>query len=615
MKTPVLSLRVPDYEGVRVSFQTPKTVEEVLAAIHKKDYLLPAIQREFVWGKRQIVKLVDSLMRGYPIGSFLFWQVEPDMAQEHTFYDFLTDYHQRDHPYATKAVVPAGTGTMAILDGQQRLTSLNLALYGSHAEKKKYAWWNSADAFPVTRLYLNLADDPVDEELGIRYDLRFLTDAEATAPEGEPDRWFRVGDVLGIDDAGPAMLDKVMERGLPDVQRAYKRLFDLHQAFRVAKPLNYYLVTDQNPDKVLEIFVRVNSGGTTLSYSDLLLSMATNQWKDLDAREEVRSLVQELNTGGSRQFSFSKDLVLKSALMMAGVDMRFRVSNFTKANMAKVEYEWLEIEKALLRAANLLRSFGFSSGNMTADSVVVPLAYYLFRRGVTDSYLESSADAPDRERIRGWVTRSLIKRGIWGSGLDTILVRLRSALDAHPTAEFPVEALEKEMTVLGKSLTFEPTEIDELLNLQYQQQRTFAVLSVLYPGLDLSKSFHEDHVFPKSRFTRKRLTAAGIPAEKVEDYVGAFNALPNLQLLAGTANVEKQATMPGEWIKTAFATDAQREAYEITNDLTGLDLGLDGFPAFVETRKARMRDRLVAALGTSSMQRDEVALTASSSEP
>ena len=66
--------------------------------------------------------------------------------------------------------------------------------------------------------------------------------------------------------------------------------------------MNHYLVTDQDADKVLEIFVRVNSGGTPLSYSDLLLSMATNQWQDLDAREEVRDLVQELNTGGSRQF-------------------------------------------------------------------------------------------------------------------------------------------------------------------------------------------------------------------------------------------------------------------------------------------------------------------------
>ena len=59
-----------------MSFQTPVTVQAVLEGIHRKDYLLPAIQREFVWDPDQIRQLVDSLMRGYPIGSFLFWKVD-----------------------------------------------------------------------------------------------------------------------------------------------------------------------------------------------------------------------------------------------------------------------------------------------------------------------------------------------------------------------------------------------------------------------------------------------------------------------------------------------------------------------------------------------------------
>ena len=82
-------------------------------------------------------------MRGYPVGSFLLWEVMPETAQLYTFYEFLTNYHERDNPYADRATVPTGTGTTAVLDGQQRLTSLNIALYGSFAEKKKYAWWNS----------------------------------------------------------------------------------------------------------------------------------------------------------------------------------------------------------------------------------------------------------------------------------------------------------------------------------------------------------------------------------------------------------------------------------------------------------------------------------------
>ena len=107
---------------------------------------------------------------------------------------------------------------------------------------------------------------------------------------------------------------------------------------------------------MLEIFVRVNSGGQPLSYSDLLLSMATNQWSsEPGAREEVRSLVTELN---SRQFDFSKDIVLKTALMIAEVDLQFRVSNFTKTNMAAVEYRWEDIRTALILATELLKQAG-----------------------------------------------------------------------------------------------------------------------------------------------------------------------------------------------------------------------------------------------------------------
>ena len=580
-----------------MSFQTPRSIEEMLTAIHKREYLMPAIQREFVWGADQITKLVDSLMRGYPVGSFLLWDVKPETAQSYTFYEFLTNYHERDNPYADKATVPSGNGTTAVLDGQQRLTSLNIALYGSYAEKKKYAWWNSADAFPVKRLYLNLVDEPDDEELGTKYDLRFLADREAAPAEGEANKWFRVGAVLDLANAGPAIMRELEQRGIAGSADAFQRLYDLYEAVRVLKPMNYFLVTDQDADKVLEIFVRVNSGGTTLSYSDLLLSMATNQWQELDAREEVRSLVSEINSNAGRQFSFSKDVVLKTALTIADVDVRFKVTNFTQGNMAKVEAVWPQIKGALLRAATLLQQFGYNERNLTANSVIVPVAHYLHLHGAGDSYLDSTADAADRLALQRWVTRSLVKRGIWGSGLDTLLTRIRDVLRTNAEGGFPVAAVEEAMAAVGKSLAFDNAEIDELLNLKYAGQRTFSVLSVLYPGLDLSKKFHEDHIFPKSRFTKKKLTEAGVPADKIDDYLAAVNLLPNLQLLAGTANIEKQDSLPAAWIEAAFPSEDKRATYLAENDLGGLPLDLSDFTAFFEQRKQRIRKRLFAALG------------------
>lgn len=475
---------------------------------------------------------------------------------------------------------------------------MNIALYGSFAEKRKYAWWNSADAFPVKRLYLNLVDEPDDEELGTKYDLRFLTDREASPADGQVDKWFRVGAVLGLANSGLAIMKELGGRGLSGSEEAFERLDALYQAVRVLKPMNYFLVTDQDADKVLEIFVRVNSGGTTLSYSDLLLSMATNQWQELDAREEVRSLVSEINSNAGRQFSFSKDVVLKTALTIADVDVRFKVTNVTQGNMAKVEAAWPQIKGALLRAATLLQQFGYNERNLTANSVVVPVAHYLHLRGAGDSYLDSTADAADRLALQRWVTRSLVKRGIWGSGLDTLLTRIRDVLRTNSTNGFPVTAVEEAMATVGKSLAFDNAEIDELLNLKYAGQRTFSVLSVLYPGLDLSKKFHEDHIFPKSRFTKKKLLDAGVPLDKVDDYLAAVNLLPNLQLLAGTANIEKQDGLPAEWIDTAFPSKDKRATYLAENDLDGLPLDLADFTSFFEQRKQRVRTRLLATLGT-----------------
>lgn len=142
-----------------------------------------------------------------------------------------------------------------------------------------------------------------------------------------------------------------------------------------------------------------------------------------------------------------------------------------------------------------------------------------------------------------------------------------------------------------------PVKDKRRLNLKYASQRTFAVLSVLYPGLDLSKKFHEDHIFPKARFTKKKLAAAGIAAEKVDTYLEAVNLLPNLQLLAGTANTEKQDALPAQWIDKAFPNSQKRDTYLAENDLDRLPLDPADFMEFFEQRKQRVRERLLQALG------------------
>ena len=125
-----------------MAFQTPITIKEVLTSIQRLDYILPAIQREFTWDTDQICGFFDSLMQGYPVGSFLFWKVEPERTKDYSWYGFMKDFHRKKNRHCQVLDVPEKP-VVAILDGQQRLTSLNIGLRGSHAEKEPRKWWDN----------------------------------------------------------------------------------------------------------------------------------------------------------------------------------------------------------------------------------------------------------------------------------------------------------------------------------------------------------------------------------------------------------------------------------------------------------------------------------------
>jgi len=127
-------------------------------------------------------------------------------------------------------------------------------------------------------------------------------------------------------------------------------------------------------------------------------------------------------------------------------------------------------------------------------------------------------------------------------------------------------------------------------------------LAMLYPGIDLTQAFHVDHIFPRSLFTRSKLTKAGIPTEQREAYFNAVDSLPNLQLLPGIPNIEKQATLPSEWLLGPhFPTAEKRERYLEQNDLQGLPLELEHFLAFHAARRELMASRLREIVATKTL--------------
>jgi len=572
------------------------TISAAIEEISANNYVLPAIQREFVWKTEQIERLFDSLMQGYPFGAFLFWKVHPDTAPNFQFYGFVRNYHQQKGAHCPKIETTKGAGVTAVLDGQQRLTALNIGLRGSMSLKAKGKHRNNPDAYPARQLYINLLHDGSETDNGARYEFKFLESAPSIPTDGE--FWFKVGAVLGFDEQED-IPEYIEEFKLNKEQRASSRrvLNRLFAAIRKDQTIAYYEESSQELNRVLNIFIRLNSGGTILSYSDLLLSIAVAQWTDLDAREEIHGLVDKLNDIGAG-FNFSHDFVLKAGLMLSDIaSVGFKVDNFTKDNMATLQDNWPAICAALTRTVQLADSLGLFESNLKAESSLLPIAYYMFAIGSPDGFEAKSKYKTQRMSIKSWLYKSLLKpSGIWGSGLDSLLTALREVLRNNESDSFPEQELASAMRKRGKSLSFGEEEISELLDMPYGDKRSFLLLSVLFPHVDLNNQFHVDHVFPISRFSLAKLTKEGYSEEYQKTLRSSANSITNLQLLEGQKNIEKNAILPFDWLKLSFDSEVKRQNYCNLNSLGDIPENLDGFLSFANKRRERMKSDLQVKL-------------------
>ena len=180
----------------------------------------------------------------------------------------------------------------AVLDGQQRLTSLYIGFTGTYSYKRARVWWEDTEkALPTRQLYLNVLEKaPEDDaEVGRIYEFKFLTSDEYLAA---PKKWFLVGRIL--DKADVYLFNKMLQAdGFQECEFSMRALAKLHAVTHTDRIINYYRVENSDMERALNVFVRVNSGGEPLDLSDMLMSTAIAHWKT-DARKAILGLVDEI---------------------------------------------------------------------------------------------------------------------------------------------------------------------------------------------------------------------------------------------------------------------------------------------------------------------------------
>jgi len=576
-----------------MAYQTAISIKTAIDNIKKNHYVLPSIQREFVWSTDQIETLFDSLMRDYPISTFLFWKVDKNRIKDFQFYEFLRHYHEKDNRHNRKIELSNDEDVIALLDGQQRMTSIYVSLTGTYANKIPYQRKESTHAYPKKKLYLNLLKP--SDELEVEYDFKFLTEEGAKPREGY--FWFECGKILEITDMGKSsmylMKNKLMDTSVYSEKQSEYAINTLNELFNVVHQkgtISYYLEEGESLDKVLQIFIRINSGGTILSYSDLLLSIATAQWKDKDAREVIHDFVDEINQIGDG-FAFNKDIVLKSCLVLADFDVKFQVDNFTKENMAVIEKNWDKTSAAMRAAIELASKFGYNRDNLLATNTIIPIAYFIYKNDFVTQILHSAQREDDRKAIKEWLARVLLK-GTFGGQPDSIYPIMRNLINKH-MGKFPLQEVIEQYKGRTKSISFTEDDIDNLMSLQYGKAKTYCALTLLYPALNYNFKYHQDHIHPKSFFDKRKLKVFGITEDQLDAYLDEFNNLANLQLLQSTQNIEKSDKPFSDWLKAAFSSQAERDNFLMHNHIKPDEsLAFSDFLSFIANRKRALKSQL-----------------------
>lgn len=587
------------------------TIKQAIDSINLRHYLLPAIQRKFVWSSRQICLLFDSIMRDYPINSFMMWDIRSaSIKNDYKFYEFLKEYCQRFNEENPCVATNAGFHDFkAVIDGQQRLTSLYIGLCGTYAYKQPRVWWPSVQddrILPPRKLYVDLtAPLNSDDELMMKYNFRFLTDKQYTdSLTDNKHHWFCLHEIFKYEqyDSPDDILFNVVvpeleKRDLISSEFSRKTLLRLYTKIRTENIIHYFNESSQDIDHVLDVFIRTNSGGTKLEFSDLLMSIAVAHWQG-DFRRELDELTKNIYQNNEMGFYIERDWFLKTSLMLIDSDVRFKVKNFTSEEVGKIQHQWSEIKSCIKETFILIRRFGINPQSLISKNAVIPVVYWLYKKQTSGHPLYTTINLlnknhNERSVISQWFYMVLLK-GIFGSQADALLTSIRDVMkNSLSDIHFPLEKIIDRYKGSNKDLRFDDEYIESLLNIRYGEGRCRALLHLLFPEMNPTEVFHIDHLHPRNHFSKKYLEKLDYVANTPENLSFYENpehwdTIPNLHLLNHSQNISKQDTSLKQWLSHS-SNNYTPSMLLVSDD----NIEFSRFPEFYNERRNALKQRLL----------------------
>lgn len=497
------------------------TIYEAMENIKNGKYVMPAFQRQYVWNMDKIEKLWDSILQGYPISTFLFWHIDDTNVSWDTYFcDFMKEIRfdsakNADAINYDLRTVDTSLTTTAVLDGQQRLTSLFISLFGETGIRPKHHRRITNEKI-CTKLLLELNKNKIDvqNEYNIKkYDIRFSDKVGKIDPTQFEIKSILKDEFKNKETRRAAIENAIKFVPLDSKEYAKTLLETLCQKVFEEKLVRFTEIFDMSSEDALEMFVRFNSGGVALKKSEITMSILEAYWPS------AKTQFGQLLTGS--YYGFDTDFVIRCALMIYGDVIK---SNINKQVATDLKDNWSDFKLALKNTANLLSDLNIDIERFTNSwNVLIPIVFCIY---YNPDYLNC------KEGIVSYLYRAIFFT-FYKSGTTSKLQLIKNAIISYDYK------ITKEMLDQLNELRVTDAKIEELMF--YEKGSRIAGELLYYLNKNWIRKgvlYEQDHLHPYDRFDSSQ--PAGISMSQWAEWRKIRNQLPNLQYLEGRPNASKQ---------------------------------------------------------------------------
>jgi len=537
-----------------------ETIRKFIKCLNNRDeqggYWLPNIQRPFVWKTEQIERLYDSILREYPIGTFLIWKTKSDLKRR----KFIDNYKSGIN--LSNFYIPQDKAQkMMVLDGQQRLQSLYIGLLGS---------------YDGTELYINILSGDLVAPEDIKFDFKFKDKNEVTFP-------YILFKELVFTDLKPRDIVKsiinVNQINEEQVDRISDNIELIREVFCTQENILYQLIDSVDrpntykEEDIVEIFIRANSGGTPLGKSDLLFSLLNASWEE--AENNMDELLEDLNKTG---YSFDRDFILKTSLVILDKGAKYEIDKFRLPDVKEgIEKNWLKIANTLRYVKDFIYGKTFLKTDKTLPSYnsLIPIIYSKYH------YPEMWDKNLELDLVDYLIKVNLT--GVFGGVSDSFTDSLISIVKSNKG--FKKNEIFGEIRSKGKSMEIIK---NALLGYHYSSKEIHLLFNLWYgfnyqPAWDQNKP-QIDHIFPQGVLKGIKVPNPDTGKMNIMKYKRwDRDQIANLMLLTAHENgaANKRDTLPKDWFSDK--SEEYLDAHLIPKDPELWEL--DRFEDFIQERR------------------------------